>query len=185
MLDLLGAMAPSARAESSEALRQILFAQPVWREAETIFGFAPLRAEPDWLGPALPATATFAFPRMEERTMTFHQAADLSDWIAGPLGVRQPPVGRRLEACDLILVPGIAFDRKGRRLGRGRGFYDRFLTGNPAFKLGVCFACQLVECVPCEAHDAVMDAVVTEEGWLFTPPDRAGSRQASPPNPPS
>ena len=66
-----------------------------------------------------------------------------------------------LDRFDLILVPGLAFDKSGARLGRGRGFYDRFLAGITGFRVGVCFDWQLVESVPVEAHDIRMDAVVT------------------------
>lgn len=72
-----------------------------------------------------------------------------------------------VESLAIILVPGVAFDRDGARLGRGGGFYDRFLSGiherggaRPVF-VGVCFEEQLVDEVPCEGHDMRMDAVVT------------------------
>jgi 5-formyltetrahydrofolate cyclo-ligase len=61
----------------------------------------------------------------------------------------------------MILVPGRAFDRAGTRLGRGGGAYDRILAGLQAPKIGVAFACQLVENLPREPHDVPMDAVVT------------------------
>jgi len=65
---------------------------------------------------------------------------------------------------DLLVIPGMAFTRTGGRLGRGGGFYDRFLTGvHPrAVKVGVCFGIQLVDAVPLEAHDHEVDWVVTE-----------------------
>ena len=61
---------------------------------------------------------------------------------------------------DLILVPGVAFDKFGNRLGRGKGYYDKVLKQTGAYKLGVCFDFQLVECVPVEPHDVKMDRVV-------------------------
>jgi len=72
------------------------------------------------------------------------------------------------ENIDLVLVPGLAFSRDRRRLGRGGGFFDRLLGGRAAqaFKLGVCFSFQLVDSVPTDAHDVVMDAVVTESATL-------------------
>ena len=65
---------------------------------------------------------------------------------------------------DLLLVPGLAFSRAGGRLGRGGGFYDRFLSEvHPrAVKLGVCFHVQLFPELPLEAHDCAMDQIVTE-----------------------
>jgi 5-formyltetrahydrofolate cyclo-ligase len=68
------------------------------------------------------------------------------------------------ETIDLILVPGLAFSKDRHRLGRGGGFFDRLLAGSAAkaFKIGICFSFQLVDTVPTEAHDIVMDAIVTD-----------------------
>ena len=62
--------------------------------------------------------------------------------------------------AELILVPGMAFDPEGHRLGRGKGFYDRLLKNSGAYKAGVCFGFQVVGEVPSEPHDVRMDAVV-------------------------
>jgi len=71
---------------------------------------------------------------------------------------------------DLVVVPGLAFDTKGGRLGRGGGFYDRFLAGfresarSSAKVCGLCFDVQLIPEVPSEPHDVLLDAVITESG---------------------
>jgi 5-formyltetrahydrofolate cyclo-ligase len=68
-----------------------------------------------------------------------------------------------LDRIDMIVVPGVAFDREGNRMGRGRGFYDRLLkTATHAFKVGVAFDFQVIEAVPTEPHDVKMDTVVSE-----------------------
>lgn len=64
------------------------------------------------------------------------------------------------ENIDLIIVPGLAFDKKKNRLGKGKGYYDRFLAETTAFKIGVCLPQQLVEMVPTEKFDIKMDMVV-------------------------
>ena len=68
------------------------------------------------------------------------------------------------ETIDFILVPGLAFSKDRHRLGRGGGFFDRLLAGRAqdAFKLGVGFSFQLLDTVPTEAHDILMDAIVTD-----------------------
>jgi len=65
---------------------------------------------------------------------------------------------------ELVLVPALAFSHSGHRLGRGGGFYDGLLSGHAAqaFKLGICFAFQLVETIPFESHDVIMDAVMSD-----------------------
>jgi 5-formyltetrahydrofolate cyclo-ligase len=90
--------------------------------------------------------------------------------IVGPFGLREPdgpPV--ELAHVGLVLVPLLAFDSQGNRLGSGKGFYDRFLAANPVLKqraviMGVAFEAQRVEDLPTEAHDYRLDAVVTEAG---------------------
>lgn len=61
---------------------------------------------------------------------------------------------------DLVLVPGVAFDLSGRRMGRGKGFYDRLLTNTSIYKIGICFDFQLVERVPTDENDILMNKVV-------------------------
>ena len=66
------------------------------------------------------------------------------------------------QVLDLILVPGVAFDRHGNRLGRGKGFYDRFLAQTRATTIAVCFDCQLVEHIPTEPHDLPAQFIATK-----------------------
>lgn len=70
------------------------------------------------------------------------------------------------EKIDLMIIPGVAFDRERKRIGRGRGFYDRLLSVNQNKKMGICFSCQLVESVPVEDFDVKMDYVVTPEEFI-------------------
>lgn len=62
-----------------------------------------------------------------------------------------------------FIVPGVAFDRSGHRLGRGRGYYDRLLSGVSAPKIALAFSFQLLPMLPYESHDIVMDVIVTEK----------------------
>ena len=62
---------------------------------------------------------------------------------------------------DMLVVPGVAFDKDGNRLGRGKGFYDRLLQAETAFKVGFCFDFQLLPQIPVESFDMPMDAIVT------------------------
>lgn len=72
-----------------------------------------------------------------------------------------------VEEIELIIVPGVAFDRKGRRLGRGKGFYDRLLATTKATKIGVGYEFQIVDEIPSEAHDVPMDMVLTEHTTII------------------
>lgn len=64
---------------------------------------------------------------------------------------------------ELVVVPAVAYDRKGKRLGRGKGFYDRFLKDTHATKVGVGYEFQLLEEIPAEPHDVAMDIIVTQK----------------------
>ena len=92
------------------------------------------------------------------------------DLVSGMHGTQEPSPERRikinLESLDLVIVPGVAFDRQGGRLGHGKGYYDRFLELTPAFRLALAFDCQLLETVPTELHDIPMDAILSESGIL-------------------
>lgn len=73
------------------------------------------------------------------------------------------------ELLQLIIVPGVAFDRNGNRLGRGKGYYDRLLSRTSATCIGVCYNCQLVDAIPTEPHDHIMQYVVTPQGIVKQP----------------
>jgi 5-formyltetrahydrofolate cyclo-ligase len=69
------------------------------------------------------------------------------------------------DVLQLIIVPGVAFDKAGNRLGRGKGYYDRYLAceGFRAYTIGVCYACQLCDALPCGEYDRKVDIVVAGE----------------------
>ncbi len=86
----------------------------------------------------------------------------LNDVKKGLFGIGVPTgaTADDYENIGAVLVPGIAFTKDGRRLGRGKGYYDRFLKRvQGAYKRGVCFPCQIVDGIPCEAHDIKVDYV--------------------------
>ncbi len=64
---------------------------------------------------------------------------------------------------ELMIIPAVAFDRKGNRLGRGKGFYDRLLSSSRATKIGVGYEFQLFDSIPSEAHDVPMDMIITQK----------------------
>ena len=103
-----------------------------------------------------------SYPYCDGETLSFRTVSTLSDLCPGRYGIREPVGGASPEHLDLIVVPGLAFTADGNRLGRGAGFYDRFLSTIPGYavKVGVCFAFQLVLEIPVECHDVKVDALV-------------------------
>jgi 5-formyltetrahydrofolate cyclo-ligase len=98
------------------------------------------------------------------------EAVDAPAWrrlAPGAFGIPEPAAGRPAVAAaeiDLLLMPGRAFDLRGRRLGRGKGFFDRYLAGVGGVTAGLAFTEQILPEVPVEAHDAAVDYWITERG---------------------
>ena len=146
MLAQLRTITPEDRAARSETICRRIIESDAWRGAERILLFSPIRSEPD----IAPVGAA---------------AADAGKQVSiMPTSLRDEAQLRLPFIPDLVLVPGLAFSPDGRRLGRGGGFYDRLLSGraNAACKLGICFSCQLLDAIPTEEHDAILDAVISD-----------------------
>ena len=85
-----------------------------------------------------------------------------SRMVEGDFHILEPEEKPYDGALDLIVVPGMAFDPNGHRLGRGKGYYDRFLTKYPDVKtIGICFDFQFLPEIPTEPHDKIIDEVIT------------------------
>ena len=91
--------------------------------------------------------------------------------VPGRFGIPEPPRGAQIllpQPCDLMLVPALAYDRTGRRLGRGGGYYDRFLARVDCCTVGLIRAAFLLDALPAEWNDMPVSAVITEDGVLQT-----------------
>ena len=144
-----------------------------WNRADTVLAFLSMKDELDTtpiLRAVLEQGKTLAVPKVAGADLIFYQISDLEKDVApGAFGILEPVPG--LSAIDVktlsekhsvALVPGLAFDKENFRLGRGKGFYDRFLAsaGDSLFKIGVGYSFQLMESVPKEPHDLWLDAVI-------------------------
>ena len=163
------------RETASTALSERLHSLDCWQQAGGVLFFAPLSDEPNIYSSiqrALNEGKRSALLRFKPREQLFEPVAIINperDLVAGHFGVREPashcPI-LSMNQLDLLLVPGLAFDSRGGRLGRGKGFYDRLLAGSHGIKCGISFEWQLVESVPTEAHDAILDCIVTPTRWM-------------------
>ena len=161
-------ISPAVRAVESIGLCERLKAQIP--SAHTILFFAPLPDEPDiWpvleLSLALGTNCALPFFDAEKKSYGAKLLKNLAaDIVPGKFGVREPATSCAeiaLDKFDLILVPGMAFDLSGNRLGRGKGFYDRILAEASGIKCGVGYDFQLMEKIPSESHDAKVDFILT------------------------
>ena len=169
ILERRDALAVSDRAASSARICDRLLALPEVQRATTALVFWSFGSEVD-TGPILERLedrgVQVALPRIEGDDIVpvrYRRGDRLSEAV---FGVREPAAGRVLAGpdVDVVIVPGVAFDREGQRLGYGRGFYDRFLRSTDAFRVAIGFELQLVDDVPHGRGDVPMDAIVTEAG---------------------
>jgi len=108
----------------------------------------------------------WVYPRVKEQNLEFY--LNPSVWIKSSFGIEEPDPSiselYQINSLDACLVPGLAFDRQGTRLGRGFGFYDRALEGFKGLKVGLAFESQIFsEDLPRESFDISMDIIITEQ----------------------
>jgi 5-formyltetrahydrofolate cyclo-ligase len=116
----------------------------------------------------------WAFPKVHGDELSFWAPKNSTNFLSGAFGIQEPdeknssPVG--LDKIRGMLIPGQAFDREGRRLGRGKSYYDRALKQFKGLKVGVCFSPRLSEVdLPQETWDISMDYVITEKEVILCP----------------
>ena len=177
----LRALAREAKAAAEAEIGRRVWEVPEVAAARTLLLFADLPEEVSTdaiAAEALRRGLTVVYPRTlpETRGMTLHRVESIDHLRTGSYGIREPDVERCPEVAegsiDAALVPGLAWDRRGSRLGRGAGYYDR-LFGNAVwrgFRCGIFFSLQEVDAIPTEPWDLPLDAVVTDrEVWRRAP----------------
>ncbi|MCI7808123.1 5-formyltetrahydrofolate cyclo-ligase [bacterium] len=150
----------------SEALAQLLYASEAYRNAKTIYGYLPYNQEVrtvPMLEQALRDGKQVAVPKVFGDEMKFLYLQDLTQVAKGYAGIPEPiadePVAE--DKTALVLMPGLAFDPKGHRIGYGGGFYDKFLAAEPDHPtLALCYEFQLLPKLETEEHDIPVDVVL-------------------------
>ena len=162
------------RAASGQAV-SLLARQPAWNQAGSVLFYAPIEEELDvWplLEAALEAGKLTALPRFDPERNCYkaHQIKDLRrDLELGRYGIREPRMDCNqvpLNRLDFILVPGVGFDLHGRRIGRGKGYYDQMLTAVRGKTCGVAFDQQIVCEIPVGPHDSDVNCILTPTRWI-------------------
>lgn len=169
-------LTPEERATASGLICRRLLALPELRGAHTVLVYAPTpdEADPSGCYPALRSRhVRLLFPRVHGDRLDLVAAADIGQLELGYRGIREPQGPRVVpEVVEVALVPGVAFDPTGGRVGQGGGHYDRLLATLPdaAVRIGVCFGCQVVPRVPRADHDEPVDLIVTDQATYRAPP---------------
>ena len=157
-------------AESDAAIFEKLIALPEFKEARTVFTYLSVEGEPDTreiINAAIDLGKTVAIPRVKGASMDAVPVKSLDGLSIGKFGIFQPAgewPGIDAGGIDFVVVPGLAFDRLGYRLGYGGGYYDRFLSKCHAYSVGLCRSAHAFEVLPRDEWDVPVDCVLTELG---------------------
>lgn len=167
MRRLKAKMTAAQRAEHSARLCGHVLCLPQWQEARVVMLYNALPDEVDLtilMKHVWKEKKRVLLPKVvNEAEMEVRMVNPDTPFTTGAYGIDEPDGSTFHDflSIDLVLVPGMAFDGRGHRLGRGKGYYDRFLSRLPrAFKLGVCFPYQLLEAVPTDSFDCQVDSVL-------------------------
>jgi 5-formyltetrahydrofolate cyclo-ligase len=162
------------RTRDSASIRQRLCLQPFWKSARTVLSYVSFRSEVDThrlIQSALELGKHMVVPVTDPKRkyLIVSEIHKMGDLAPGPFhGIFEPPPQWRIpvpiDKIDLVLAPGVLFDRRGARIGMGGGYFDRLLAEIPhAVRCGLAFGCQIArDPVPTEPHDIPMQYVVTE-----------------------
>lgn len=152
-------------AEQSSKVVAAVEQMPSFQSAKTVLIYYPTHNEVDLLSliKRYKKEKTFLFPVVHRKTMTACPYEGNAKMHRGKFNIPEPTTEPYVGDIDLILVPGVGFDKRGNRLGRGGGYYDKFITrlGRKTLLVGVGYDFQLVEEVPANRWDKRLDYVVT------------------------
>lgn len=169
----------SLRVQHDEAILAQLIQLPQVQAAHTLLVYLDFRGEVttagliEW-GLAQGKTVCAPVSVVEERRLIPVRLDALEDVTVGAYGIREPILTEEkqvpLAEIDVVIIPGVGFDRQGGRLGYGGGYYDRFLPRlrPDALKVAVAYEQQVLPSLPLEAHDMPLDMLVTEAGVFRT-----------------
>jgi 5-formyltetrahydrofolate cyclo-ligase len=159
------------RERRSAAICALVVAAPSYAAARTIHCYLPMRSEVDTrpliadaLAHGKRVVVPIVVPKATDLAHAWLESLAADTLVPGTFGTFNP---RDLRPAapgdwDLVIVPLLAFDRHGHRLGYGKGYYDRLLAASLVTTIGVGFAAQEIDALPAEAHDIALDWVITE-----------------------
>lgn len=155
--------------QASAKLAELFLASDAYKSAKTIYGYLPYNQEVrtvPMLEQALRDGKRVAVPKVYGEEMRFIYISDLAQVEKGYAGIPEPVADEPVadDPTALVLMPGLAFDREGHRIGYGGGFYDRFLAAEPNHPtIALCYPFQIVDDLPTEEFDIPVDCVLYEE----------------------
>ncbi|AIF84222.1 5-formyltetrahydrofolate cyclo-ligase [Candidatus Nitrososphaera evergladensis SR1] len=166
------ALAPLDIEQQSVLVQESVAQSKEFEQAQVIGAYYPKGSEVRTallIGIAKDQGKKVALPRTEGSDMRFYEYEPADKLVQGNFGIMEPAPKRLVQHIDLVLVPGVAFDRKGCRIGYGKGYYDRFISeGRSSFSMGLAYSIQIVnEGLPSGRLDRKLDALATENGIMY------------------
>lgn len=155
--------------EKSKSIGEKLFSLPEYKKAKTVSFFVSFGSEVnthEMIKEALKEKEV-CVPVVKDNEIILSKINDFSDLDKkGKFGILEPSsiIEVDKELVDLIIVPGVAFDKNGYRVGYGKGYYDNLLRDYKGNTIGVCFGLQMIDNVPVKEHDVKVKEVITEKG---------------------
>lgn len=151
----------------SKEIKRNLQTLPEYQKAESVMSYVSKGNEIDThnlLQEMLENKKKVFVPFIKENIIKVSELKSLNELVKGNWGVPEPaePV-ETTHTADIVIVPGLAFDSGGNRIGFGKGYYDRFLAQYKALKIALTPEEQIMQELPCESHDIPVDIIVTEE----------------------
>ncbi len=151
--------------EDANRVKEKFLSLPQLKEAKYILLYYPHKNEVNTISiisELLKQDKIVLLPKVQKDTILPIQIKSLNDLKKGYAGIKEPK-GETVspEKIDIIVVPGVAFDKQGYRLGYGKGFYDRFLSNINPLKVGLAYDFQILENLPKEQHDVPLDIIIT------------------------
>lgn len=179
MLEKRDSLSPEIKAKKDAAIRQRIFTLPEFIEAKALLLYASFRSEVDTrkiLEGPLPEGKRIMFPKVdkENRRLVLYEITGLPELFPGFMGIPEPLVTegrmRGVDAADLVILPGVAFDPGGNRLGYGAGYYDILLSERTKKMplVALAYEEQIVDCIPAEKHDVRIDMIITDQRLILT-----------------
>ncbi len=181
MLTVRDSIDTSVRRKLDERRWAHLAGHPIYQRAERIFTYVSFGSEADThtlILQALEKGKQIGVPKVSGGRMDFYRIMDMDCLIPGTYGILEPSgtdAGHHASLLvpsaasqDILILPGIAFDRTGGRIGYGGGYYDRYLSQYPdLFTIAFAYDAQIADHIPMQTHDRAADALLTESGLTF------------------
>ncbi len=164
--DRLKKISVSEGAKKDRIISNYLISQ--MQNYNVVLSFNPIKGEVDIsdINQLIIKEKQLYLPRVEGETISFYRVLDDNDFTCGSFGIKEPMPREKLMKTEntLCIVPGVAFSEKGARLGRGGGYYDRFLKDYKGVKVGICYSEFFLPKIPTESFDISVDAVISDSG---------------------